>query len=247
MSVKRSDIRICVLRIEGTNCEDETKRGFEKAGVRTEIKHLKELEDPFDYHALIFPGGFSAGDYVASGAILAARIRAKFYERLIEFIREGRVLGGVCNGFQILMRLGLLDVEGALTTNMSSRFECMPVFLKKEGDCAFTEAVMDTICLPVAHAEGRLIGRIPEEQVVFRYAKPDGSPAKGEYPYNPNGSQDDIAAICNRDGNVFGMMPHPERVLEHVNQHDWTRRASAEEGEGTQVFRSVVNYIEREL
>lgn len=245
--MKRSDVRVCVLRIEGTNCEDETKRGFERAGVSAEIKHLKELDNILDYHILVFPGGFSAGDYVASGAIMAARVKAKFYDQLREFVREGRVIGGICNGFQVLMRLNLLDVEGALTTNMSARYECRPVFLSKERECAFTGSVHGTMCLPVAHGEGRLIGQIPEEQVVFRYVRPDGSPAAGEYPYNPNGSQGDIAAICNRDGNVFGMMPHPERVLEHVNQHDWTRRAPEEEGEGMQIFRSVVSYVEREL
>lgn len=245
--VKRSDIRICILRIEGTNCEDETKRGFDKLGVKAEIKHLKELKELFDYHILILPGGFSAGDYVASGAIMAARIRAKFYDSLKDFIREGRIIGGICNGFQVLMNLNLLDVEAALTTNMSARFECVPVFIRKEKDCAFTEETDKLLCLPVAHAEGRLIGRIDEEQIVFRYAKPDGSLAEGEYPYNPNGSQDDIAAICSREGNVFGMMPHPERVLEHVNQHDWTRKAPGVEGEGMQIFRSVVDYAERKL
>lgn len=245
--MKRSDIRVCVLRIEGTNCEDETKRGFDKLGVKAEIKHLKELKDIFDYHILMLPGGFSAGDYVASGAIMASRIRAKFYGALINFIKEGRVIGGICNGFQALMYLKLLDVEGALTTNMSARFECMPVFLRREKECAFTENTAKLMCFPVAHAEGRFIGRIDEEQIVLRYAKPDGSAAEGEYPYNPNGSLDDIAAICNRDGNVFGMMPHPERVLEHVNQHDWTRRLPEQEGEGMQIFRSVIDYVEREL
>ena len=252
--MKHGDINVCVLRIEGTNCEDETKRGFEALGVNADIKHLKEIngKNLFDYQILMLPGGFSAGDYVSSGAIMAARIRAKFYDELREFVREGRAVGGICNGFQALMHLNLLDTEAALTTNKTARFECMPVFLKKDRDCIFTAEAADLMCLPVAHAEGRLIFSRGEEkkaedngQIIFRYAREDGSPAGEEYPYNPNGSVHDIAALCNVDKNVFGMMPHPERVLEPTNQHDWTRKTPGEEGEGVQIFRSVVDHIEK--
>ena len=273
--MKKSDIKACIMRIEGTNCEDETERAFEKLGVNGEIVHLNQLIGSVseekkrklsDYDILMLPGGFSAGDYVSSGTIMAARIRAGLYGEMRDFVDEGKPVGGICNGFQVLLNLGLLDTRAALTTNRSARFECRPVFLEKVHDCAFSHLTGENICLPVAHGEGRFVFSPGEEgsmfkeleeneQIVFTYSRDGGGLADGEYPYNPNGSFRDIAAICSREKNVFGLMPHPERVLENFEQHDWTRSQggcayvkpmkSLDRGDGFSIFESVVSYVER--
>jgi len=266
--MKKSDIKACVMRIEGTNCEDETKRAFQKLGVNAEIVHLKQLtkgvskerrRNLFKYHILIFPGGFSAGDYVTSGAIWSARVKGNIYNDLKKFVKEGRPVGGICNGFQVLMNLGFLDVEAALTVNESALFECRPAYIKKLNECAFTEHIEKdmVLSLPVAHAEGRFVLAPDKErkglktleendQIIFKYTKADGEPANGAYPWNPNGSFADIAGICNLERNVFGMMPHPERALENFEQHDWARKQNIipeGDGEGTPIFKSVIEYV----
>ena len=267
-------VRACILRIEGTNCEEETRLALMNAGAKAELVHLKQLEcsrdvakenwrSLFDYRILLIPGGFSAGDSVRAGAILAARMRSVIERDLRRFVEEGGLVGGICNGFQVLVELGLLPAfgqvmserpEAALFTNANARFECRPVLLKKEsrGKCIWTRDVPDEVCLmPVAHGEGRFVvppGQeedcirrlIENDQLVFRYVKEDGSPADGEYPYNPNGSLYDVAAICNMDGNVLGMMPHPERVCDPLNNPDWTRQQRP--AAGLAVFQSAVQY-----
>lgn len=273
-------VNACILRIEGTNCEEETRRALLQAGAEAELIHLKQLEcsrdvpkekwrSLFDYQILLIPGGFSAGDSVRAGAILAARMRSVLEKDLRRFVEEGRLVGGICNGFQALVELGLLPAfdtvmserpEAALFTNANARFECRPVLLKKEnrGKCIWTRLVPgDQLSLmPVAHGEGRFVappGReqeyvarlIENDQLVFRYVKEDGSPANGEYPYNPNGSLYDIAGICNKDGNVMGMMPHPERVCDPLLNPDWTR--TQRPAAGLAVFKSAVGYAVQHL
>lgn len=284
------DIKVCVLRIEGTNCEDETFQAFARLGARPELVHLKQLmgqdtrEDEVrklsDYHILMIPGGFSSGDYVRAGAIWAARMR-KLSGELTEFIGEGRAVLGVCNGFQVLIELGLLPAfdgimsprpQAVLTTNDSSRFECRPTLLKHQnkGNCIFTDKLKEgqVILCPSAHAEGKLLfpdemaerayARLEEnDQVVFKYVDREGEYAG--YPWNPNGSPHNIAGICNPEGNVLGMMPHPERVfLRHTHQ-DWTREpdgnggpiGSVEQkcsnGDGRIVFESVLEHVAKHL
>lgn len=265
---------VCILRIEGTNCEEETARGVRMAGGEAEHVHLKQLEHHSDirpgqwrsledYQALVIPGGFCAGDSVRAGAILAARMRSALGEPLRRFVESGRPVGGICNGFQVLVELGLLpafdgimseQAEAVLFTNRRPRFECRPVLLKKvnRGSCPWVAQVPDEpVLIPVAHGEGdftappgkeeEFVRRLEEnDQIVFRYVKDDGSPANGEYPYNPNGSLADIAGICNRQGNVMGLMPHPERVVHPYLLHDWTRRQRP--AAGLPFFRSLVAY-----
>lgn len=272
-------VRACILRIEGTNCEEETRRAFLQAGAEAELVHLKQLEcspdvpvekwrSLFDYQILLIPGGFSAGDSVRAGAILAARMRSVLEKDLKRFVEEGRLVGGICNGFQVLVELGLLPAfdtvmserpEAALFTNANARFECRPVLLKKEnrGKCIWTrEAPEGMGVFPVAHGEGRFTappGReeeyierlIENDQLVFRYVKDDGSAANGEYPHNPNGSLYDIAGICNKDGNVMGMMPHPERVCDPLLNPDWTRQQRL--AAGLAVFKGAVGYAGQRL
>ena len=276
--MKVSDARVCVLVIEGTNCEEESYLCFKRLGARPEKVHLKQLTGTdvtsderrslSDYQLLVLPGGFSAGDYVRAGAIFAARLRSRLSKDLTEFVREGRPILGICNGFQILVETGLLpamsgtmsDVpEAVLGTNDSARFECRPTLLKNvnNGNCVFVSRIpVDKIShIPSAHAEGKLMFPVDREkgivkeleendQIVFKYVDPDGNLAG--YPWCPNGSTDNIAGVCNRDGNVFGMMPHPERVFFRFTHPDWTRSPDGA-GDGRAVFESVLAYISKKM
>lgn len=271
--MRPEDVRVCVMRIEGTNCEDEMALAFRSVGADAEKVHLKQLTGRApadmcrsleDYDVLALPGGFSAGDYVRAGALFAARIKTSLGREVRDFVEAGKPVIGVCNGFQILVELGLLPAfEGtmsdsptaALYTNDSGRFECRPTVLRNDnrGSCLFTEGIplKATLTIPSAHAEGKLMGADPDfvrrlednDQVVFRYIRPDGSDA--EYPWNPNGSPSDIAGICNPAGNVLGMMPHPERAIDRFTHADWTRGYVTEEGDGKAIFRSAMRHLER--
>ena len=262
--------KVCVLRIEGTNCEDEMAAAFEMVGHETEKVHLKQLigdcpkdleRNLMDYDVLALPGGFSAGDYIRAGAIFAARIRSAIGEDVSSFVDDGRPVIGVCNGFQILVELGLLPASAGVTTvpeaalyvNDSGRFECRPTMLRMDnhGSCLWTSRIAkgDVVMFPSAHAEGHLLfpkGKEADvirtlednDQIVFRYVDADGN--EPEYPWNPNGSISDIAGICNPDGNVIGMMPHPERAMTRFNHPDWTRGYDNEDGDGLKLFQSIV-------
>ncbi len=269
--MKAKDVKVCVLRIEGTNCEDEMYEAFKVVGASPEKVHLKQLagqvdddlkRDLEDYDILALPGGFSAGDYVRAGAIFAARIKSTVGPKLVDFVDAGKPVLGVCNGFQILVELGLLPAfdetmspqpTAALYTNDSARFECRPTLLRNDnrGKCIFASEIPSKkiLMIPSAHAEGKLLSMDPKfveklednDQIVFRYVGPNGE--KAEYPWNPNGSPSDIAGICNPAGNVMGMMPHPERVISRFTHPDWTRGYSSEEGDGLVVFRSVMDKL----
>jgi len=269
--MKAKDVKVCVLRIEGTNCEDEMYQAFEMVGASPEKVHLKQLTGQVspelrrsieDYDILAFPGGFSAGDYVRAGAIFAARIKSAIGPQVRKFVESEKPVLGVCNGFQILVELGLLpalddtmspEPTAALYRNDSSRFECRPTLLRNDnrGKCIFTSEIpkKKVLMIPSAHAEGKLLSMDPKfvdrleenDQIVFRYVGPNGEDAK--YPWNPNGSPSDIAGICNPAGNVLGMMPHPERVLTRFTHPDWTRGYESEEGDGLAVFRSVMKKL----
>ncbi len=280
--MKKEEIRVAILRIEGINCEQESLESFRRLGVKPEFVHLKQFlhidcsEDEkrnlFDFHCLMIPGGFSAGDYVRAGAILASRIKSGLGKELVEFVSEGYPILGVCNGFQVLIELGLLPgidntmsetPTACLHINDSNKFECRPTLLKHEnnGKCVFTKKIPkgDIRLIPSAHAEGKLIFPIKEQeryvklleesdQIVFRYVDPSGEYAG--YPWNPNGSISNIAGICNREGNVFGLMPHPERVFYRFQHPDWimTQEMDMEElkdkpGDGQAIFESVINYL----
>jgi phosphoribosylformylglycinamidine synthase len=272
--LKRSDIRTLILRVGGTNCDRETATAFRDLGVKAEVTHNRKVikeRNLLDYNILIFPGGFAYGDYVRSGAIWAKEIEASLLDDLMRFVDDGRPVLGLCNGFQVLVELGLLPSfegrsvfpEAALATNASNSFECRWVRLRNmsRGNCPFTRLIpRDSIVrIPVAHGEGRFIfPREREEkylrqlhesdQLVFRYVKPDGSFAEGEYPHNPNGAFHDIAGICSPEGNVFGLMPHPERAYYGWQLPDWTRMEDPPKyGDGKAIFEAVVEYVERKF
>ncbi|MDR0372793.1 MAG: phosphoribosylformylglycinamidine synthase subunit PurQ [Nitrososphaerota archaeon] len=268
--MKLEDIKVCALRVGGTNCDAETQRAFQELGVHTEIIQVSELikrRNLLDYNVLVFPGGFSYGDYVRSGVIFARHLSAQLGKEIQSFIDEGRPILGICNGFQILVEYGLLPgfegispvPEATLTTNEPAGFKCKWVYLKHENQskCVFTSAIPQgkIIRLPIAHGEGRLLfpkekeeevlkRLIDEDMLVFRYCTKDGSSAEGLYPANPNGSFHDIAGICNPEGNIFGLMPHPERALYWWQQPDWTRQNQMlQYGDGKLIFQSIINKL----
>jgi len=267
--MKVEDVKVCVLLMEGTNCEEESYLSFSRLGAKPEKVHINQLvsgeKKLRDYHLLFFPGGFSSGDYIRAGAIFAARLKSKFQDEIRDFVADGYPVLGICNGFQVLVEVGLLpgfehimspEPEAVLTNNDSNKFECRPSLLKHEngGKCVFTKNIPKgkVLTIPSAHAEGKFLlpldkqkelldKLIEQDQIVFRYVDPDGNYAG--YPWNPNGSIYNIAGICNRQGNVLGMMPHPERVFYGWTHPDWTRKGLEEEGDGRAMFKSVLEYL----
>ena len=246
--------KVLVLRTAGTNCDYETDYAFQLAGAETALVHINQLLSQqvslSDYQILAIPGGFSYGDDISAGILLANEIRYKLLDAIIDFIEKNGLIIGICNGFQVLVRSGLLPQinavaqEVSLASNTSSKFECRWTTLTTEStNCVFTQGLPEQIYLPVAHAEGRFIA--PEEtidqlesngQIVFRYASSD-------YPDNPNGSARNIAGICDPTGRILGMMPHPERYLTRYNHPRWTREDLVAEGDGLAIFRHAVNDV----
>ncbi|MEM2098928.1 MAG: phosphoribosylformylglycinamidine synthase subunit PurQ [Candidatus Bathyarchaeia archaeon] len=272
--MKREEIRICVMRVGGTNCDAETQRAFHELGVQAEIRHLNELiksGNLAEYHALVFPGGFSFGDYVRAGAIWAKWIAARLSKELKAFVEANKPILGICNGFQVLVEYGLLPAfngisahpEATLATNVPQGYKCRWVYLKNEnrGNCIFTRNIPagSILRMPIAHGEGRfLLPKDKEDEflrklyendmIVFRYCSENGKVAEGKYPINPNGSFNDIAGICNREGTVFGLMPHPERAFYWWQQPDWTRQTQMPQyGDGKLVFESLIEYLTKKF
>ena len=253
-----------VLRTAGTNCADETAYAFELAGARSVLMHVNRLiADPpllGQYQILAIPGGFSYGDDIAAGRILANQIAHHLRDAFQEFIASGKPVIGICNGFQVLVKTDLLPgpVEGrngqtcTLAHNDCGRFVDRWVRLSAHsGKCIWT-AGLDELELPVAHGEGKFVpadDRVrqalwEQQQVALTYVKADGSLAHGQFPDNPNGSVDDVAGVCDASGLVFGLMPHPERYVDPIQHPAWTRTHSRpEHGHGLRVFQNAVTHV----
>lgn len=238
--------RALILHANGTNRDREAAWAFELAGADTEIVHLNQLRSGAkrwgDYQLLAIPGGFSYADALGAGRLLAIDLRIYFADALRAFIGAGKPVIGICNGFQALVRAGLLpDAPSAsgratLTFNASGHFECRWVHLVPGSSaCVWTRELAEPIYCPVAHGEGRLVAAEPGSGETTRaggpaallYADADGNPADGAYPENPNGSASDIAGLSNAMGNVLGLMPHPE---DHVAAEQHPRRSRGETG-----------------
>ena len=233
-------VRVLVLRAAGTNCDRETAYAFERVGGRPESRHVNELlNDPallHGYKILAIPGGFSYGDDVAAGRVLATELKRKVAPAIRSFIEKGGLVLGICNGFQVLVNTGLLP--GTLTHNDHHRYEDRWVELEVSTDrCAFVRAG-EKYLIPIAHAEGKYVADEPtldqleeSSRVVFRYGK------------NPNGSMRDIAGICDETGRVLGLMPHPERHMDPWHHPFWTRNGLADEADGIRLFRNAVEAV----
>lgn len=260
-------VNALILTGFGINCDHETARAFEMAGAKADRVHLNDLaDDPARlkrYQILAIPGGFSFGDDVASGRILANRLRYRLGGPLKEFVADGKLAIGICNGFQVMVKMGLLPLfegdfvqEVTLTHNNSSRYDNRWVNLKVDAasKCVWLKGI-DILEVPVRHGEGKFIPRDDATlarlrdagQVVVRYALKDGSPAAGAFPANPNGSTDDIAGICDPSGRIFGLMPHPEAFLERTNHPRWTRESLPEAGAGLKLFENAVAFADANL
>src|SRR5688572_24842492 len=282
--MRKQDIKWAVLRIEGTNSEDESVACMREVGVQAEAVRLKQfLGDDVtkaerrrlsDFDGLWIAGGFSAGDYIRAGAILAARIKSRMAGELTEFIDAGKPVLGVCNGFQVMVELGVLPnlTKGVAMTdaptavlhlNDSGHYECRPSLLRhvNRGTCKFTSQIPRNEVRTVisSHAEGKFLMASEadyrrlrdQDQVVFTYTDPGGAD-EPDYPWSPNGAPHAIAGVCNPEGTVFGMMPHPERVFWRRGHPDWTRTGldagrGFDVGDGRAIFEGIVDYQVKRL
>ncbi len=249
-------VKVCVLRTAGTNCDKETAFAFSLCKAQVELVHINEIVSDkvslSDYHILALPGGFSYGDDIASGKIFANELKHKLSPDLKKFISKGKLIIGICNGFQVLVKSGLLPgnnlfaQEASLIINDSGKFEDRWVYLSSSGKCIWTRGISKVIYLPVAHGEGKfvvkdkkIISRMKNKgQIIFCYS--DSSGSLTGYPDNPNGSVYNIAGICDKTGRVLGLMPHPERHIQLGQHPRWSLNRC---GDGLQIFRNGVEYI----
>ena len=266
-------IKAIVITGNGTNCETEMAHACRLAGFDTvEIVHISELlcgtKRLDDYQFLNLPGGFLDGDDLGSAKAGANRILhasvagsgEMLFAQFTRFITAGKLILGVCNGFQLLVKLGMLpgfdghyDRQTAtLTFNDSGRFEDRWVHLRADAasPCVFTKGLKG-LALPVRHGEGKfvpldeeILGRLHREHLIcLQYSDARSERATLDYPANPNGSVDAIAGICNETGRIFGMMPHPEAFLHRTNHPRWTREVLPEEGAGLALFRNAASFL----
>jgi phosphoribosylformylglycinamidine synthase I len=258
-------VTVAVLKSSGTNCDEETKVAFERAGGHGEIVLMNDLyrgkKSLKKFHILVFPGGFSYGDDIAAGKVWAAEIKHYLFDHIQEFINQGKLVLGICNGFQVLVKLGLLPALNgkakqtvSLISNDSARYEDRWVHLKVcSTKSAFIKRTDHLLYMPTAHAEGKFVAKddtildslFSYEQVVFTYCDDEGE--SRPYPVNPNGSVRDIAGICDSTGQVLGMMPHPERASQKTHYPDWRRNVITSHMMGFSIIHNGVDFIQRNL
>lgn len=250
-------VKTLIIRAPGTNCHEETDFAFQQAGAEVDLVHVNRLisreKRLSDYQILVIPGGFTYGDDIGAGKVLANELALKLSEDMLRFVEAGGLILGICNGFQVMVKAGILPEPSAngqagltLATNDSGKFECRWVHLgvNRDSPCVFTRG-MDSMYLPVAHGEGKVVADselLPKLNVALYYTDEQGSREAG-YPHNPNGSVQDIAGICDASGRIFALMPHPERHIRGTQHPQWTRRGAREYGDGFQIFRNAVEWV----
>lgn len=254
-------IKAIVLRAAGINCDMETEYALELAGAESKRVHINRIiEDKKlleQFQIIVFPGGFSYGDDVAAGKILGNQTVHHLFGPLKKFIEDGKLVLGICNGFQALVKAGILPGENStkneqtvtITYNDSGKFEDRWVYLAPQSErCIFIEPGR-RIYLPIAHAEGKVVSRDQaslenlksEGQIAFKYVDKDGK--EGDYPINPNGSVDSIAGLTDSTGRVLGLMPHPERFTRPTHHPHWSRFKDKPDPDGMTIFNNAVKFI----
>lgn len=246
-----------ILRAPGTNCDKETGFAFELAGAQAELVHINELVSGrkalADYQILVIPGGFTYGDDISAGRILANEVRLKIGNRVREFTDQGNLVLGICNGLQVMVKAGILPPlsndgtqDLTLAPNDSGKFECRWSYLRanESSPCVFTSG-MGIMYLPVAHGEGKVVANPKvwdHASIAVQYCDEKGN-IEASYPDNPNGSDQNIAGICDKSGRIFALMPHPERHVVGTQHPRWTREGLKESGDGLQMFINAVNWV----
>jgi phosphoribosylformylglycinamidine synthase I len=252
-------VKTIVLRAPGTNCDAETVFAFEQAGSAVDLVHVNQLirheRQLADYQILVIPGGFTYGDDIAAGKVLANELQLKLGEDIRRFFEAGGLILGICNGFQVLVKAGFLpdphnggQPRVTLAANDSGKFECRWIHLavNKESPCVFTRR-MESMYVPVAHGEGKFVAEsdiLADINVVVRYADERGDTEAG-YSHNPNGSVDNIAGICDSSGRIFALMPHPERHIRGTQHPQWTRFGAKQYGDGFPIFQNAVRWVQQ--
>jgi phosphoribosylformylglycinamidine synthase len=252
-----SKAKVLVVRAPGTNRDGEAVFAFEQAGAEVTLAHVNQLIrrecSLFDYQIFVIPGGFSYGDDIASGKVLANELRFKFGKDMLKFVDDGRLVLGICNGFQVLVKSGILPrvqkggtPRVTLTNNDSGKFECRWVYLgvNQKSPCVFTKG-MENMYVPVAHGEGKFAGdleAITEKNIAVYYTDEKGHRDAG-YPCNPNGSVKNIAGICDDSGRIFGLMPHPEDHILGIQHPQWTRLGARKYGDCFPIFQNAVRWV----
>ena len=250
--------KVLIVRTAGTNCDKESEFAFKQAKAETYLEHInviKQKKDLLQYQIICLPGGFSYGDDLGAGKILSLEFICWLQDKVAQFVDKGGLIIGICNGFQVLVKTGILpdldfNQSVTLTTNDSGKFEDRWVYLKVQNTSSvWLKDLPEVINLPVAHGEGKfyaskdILDKISASgQIVLRYAGRQG--AKAEYPFNPNGSLEDIAGITDLSGKVLGLMPHPERFMFKHHLPFWTKYLSLENKPfGLKFFENAVDYF----
>ena len=253
-------MKVLVLSGYGINCENETLHAFEVLGFDGKIIHINDLiQNPKqlnNFQVFALPGGFSYGDDTGSGNAMAKKIMTNLYDQLLDFSSKDKLTIGICNGCQILINLGLVpsinknDPEVAMIENKSGNYECRWVDLRVSNTNSPWLKDISTLSLPVAHQEGQfmipknILKSIKAKNLIgLQYIDYDNKLAKGKFPFNPNGSKDDIAALTNQNGNVLAIMPHPERAFYHYHVPDWQNKSSKKFGDGYKIFMNAKKFF----
>jgi len=259
------NVEALVLRAAGINCDLETVNALELAGAAAQSAHINKIIENKEMlkscQILVFPGGFSYGDDIAAGKILANQVIHHLSDVIRRFIEDGKLVLGICNGFQVLLKAGVLPgmlpatelPPVSITNNDIPRFYDAWVYLQPGTDkCVFINKDQ-RIYLPMAHGEGKVVTRTPEileklkkdGHIAFRYVDKDGN--TGPHPINPNGAVDSIAGMCDSTGRVLGLMPHPERFVRRTQHPHWTRMPEDLQADGMTIFNNAVSYVKNNL